>query len=569
MKYFKWIFTFMKPYRVIYGVGMFFYRLQSFATSLLVGMVSMAMMAGILAGDVRQIVTGVLIALGVLIGFQVLVGIGIYLATLAFLRAQMDLKQALFRSFIKTGLETAQATHSGEGIAKINTEANLATSELYWNVIQWILSVVLTFAFSAVTLFILEWRMGLAALGLGLLAFLVQSRFIEPMAKIGREQLDANAEAVKGVSDVFQGAISIRAFNMQEATLKNEDRKVNALRLLDFRQAWVSTFQNLFTTVKGWLAVIITFGFGGWLVYAGYLEFPVLMLALPLFGAVSEEMGGIGRTLAGLQGPLEATKRLYDIVENTPPSLERGKMDFDGEALHLRDLHFQYLNARRNTLKDINLDINKGEMVAFVGHSGSGKSTILRIIVGFYEREQLGMSLGTTSADAVDITAWRQQFAFVDQSCKLFDMSIRENIALGRKGDVTNEDITAAAKQAFAHDFIESLDEKYDTPCGERGASLSGGQKQRIAIARALVKGAPILVFDEATSALDAESEGAVMETIHALRKSHTILITTHNLHNIVTADKIVVMDKGSIAEIGTHDDLMAKGGVYYDLMQS
>jgi len=202
-----------------------------------------------------------------------------------------------------------------------------------------------------------------------------------------------------------------------------------------------------------------------------------------------------------------------------------------------------------------------------VGPSGSGKSTLLRIISGFYEREQPGLTLGGMSFDAASIAMWRKQFAYVDQSCKLFDMTIKENIALGRKDNVSDADIIDAAKKAFAHDFIEELENKYDSPCGEKGSSLSGGQKQRIAIARALIKGSPVLVFDEATSALDADSERCVMDTIESLRRDHTILITTHNMKNIATADKIVVMEVGRIAEIGKHDELMASGGLYSRLL--
>jgi subfamily B ATP-binding cassette protein MsbA len=249
-----------------------------------------------------------------------------------------------------------------------------------------------------------------------------------------------------------------------------------------------------------------------------------------------------------------------------PSYAEKGSMDFDGTAIHIRNLNFKYNNSNEHTLHDIDLTINVGEMVAFVGPSGSGKSTILRLLVGFYQREQLGMFLGSTSSDNVSISAWRENFAYVDQSCKLFDMSIKDNILLGAKENVDDTAMINAAKQAFAHDFIEQLEEKYDSPCGEMGNLLSGGQKQRIAIARALIKGSPILVFDEATSALDSDSESYVMDTIESLRDDHTILITTHNLATITTADRIVVMDKGRIAEVGKHDELLALEGVYYNL---
>jgi len=241
-------------------------------------------------------------------------------------------------------------------------------------------------------------------------------------------------------------------------------------------------------------------------------------------------------------------------------------LELDSSALHIKDLNFKYRDSEQSTLSDINLTINTGEMVAVVGASGSGKSTILRILAGFYERVRLSMALGGTPQSSVSAAVWRENFAYVDQSCKLFDMTIKENIAMGRKGNAQDADIIAAAKQAFAHDFIEQLEQKYDSPCGEKGDTLSGGQKQRIAIARALIKGSPILVFDEATSALDGESERYVMEAIESLRNNHTILITTHNLATVTTADKIIVMDKGKIAETGKHDELMAKKGVYYEL---
>ncbi|MCL2501015.1 MAG: ABC transporter ATP-binding protein/permease [Defluviitaleaceae bacterium] len=569
MIYFKKIFTFMRPYKYTYGIGMFLYNVQGFAGSFIIGLVGMSVMAGIVAGDTRRIVTGTLLSLLVYSIFVASVGVGIYIGFKGLLAARRDLKQALFRSYIKTGLEMSQATHSGEGIAKINTEADLATGELYWNVISSVLRIGITFLFSSVALFVIDWRMGLAAVGVGLLAFVMQTRFIKPLAKIGRERLDGNTEAVKTVSDIFQGAISIRAFNMQEKVIGDASQRMNVLKLLDLRQAFISMWQNLFTTVKGWLAVVTTFGLGGWLVANGHMEFPTLLLALPLLTAICDGMGGIGQTIADLQAPLEATKRIFDIIDNTPVSSDKGNMAFDGSRLKIKGLNFKYQNADTHTLHDIDLDINVGEMVAFVGPSGSGKSTILRILVGFYERENLGLTLGGMSSDMVSVAAWRRNFAYVDQSCKLFDMTIRENISMGKKGETTEEEIIAAARQAFAHDFIEQLEEKYDAPCGEKGASLSGGQKQRIAIARALIKGAPILVFDEATSALDASSEQYVMETIASLRNDRTILITTHNLANITNADKIVVLNKGRIVDVGKHDELMERKGLYYKLFNT
>ena len=565
MTHFKKMFTFMRPYMLLYCVGIFLYNSQGFVFNLVIGLVGSNVMAGVIVGDTGEIVTGTIVAISVFVGLLSLIGVGIYLGNRAILNAELGLKQTLFRCFVQNDLESSQSSHSGEGIAAINTEANTAM-RVWWDALSALLRPVIAVCFSLVTIFIVEWRIGFAALGLGVIAYFMQSSFVKPLAAIGKERLDANAEAVKAMSDIFQGALSIRAFNIQDKALENASISMNRLRLLNYRQAFISMWQRLFKTIQGWLALVIVFGFGGWLVATQGLPFPILLLVLPLVEGITGEMGNLGQAIAGFQAPLVAAERIFAIIESAPVSEDKGALDFDGSALHIKGLNFKYQNAEHNTLHDINLDINVGEMVAFVGASGSGKSTILRILVGFYEREQLGMTLGGTSSDAVSIVAWRKNFAYVDQSCKLFDMTIKENIAMGRKGDVDDADIIAAAKQAFAHDFIEQLDLKYDSPCGEKGGTLSGGQKQRVAIARALLKGSPILVFDEATSALDGDSEKYVMDTVQSLRSNHTILITTHNLATITNADKIVVMDNGRIAEIGTHDELLASKGVYYDL---
>jgi len=469
---------------------------------------------------------------------------------------------------MKSSVESQK--HSGEGIAALNTDVKTA-SHIFSNALSPFLTNVIAASFSAIAVFVVDWRMGIGALAVGSLAFFVQSRFSAPLAKLGKERLEANADSVKSISNILAGALAIRAFNRQDRSLFQFDRENGRLKKIAFRQAFIGMCQDLFTTVQGWLTLILVFALGGWMVASGQITFPMIMVVLPLAEAISSAMSNIGSSFAALQPPIVAARRVFEIIDSVPKTDDApDKINFErggGYELKINNLSFAYKDAETEALQNINLSVGENKMFAFVGESGSGKSTLLRAVIGMYERGGIEMTVGGLRFNPENVGEWRGRFAYVDQSCKLFDLNISENISMGRQGDASEELIIEAAKQAHAHEFISQLPEGYATPCGEKGASLSGGQKQRLAIARALYRKAPVLVFDEATSALDAESERNIMETINELRSDHTILITTHNLNNIANADLIIVMDGGRVAETGTHGELVAKNGLYVNLL--
>ncbi|MDR2182807.1 MAG: ABC transporter ATP-binding protein/permease [Clostridiales bacterium] len=570
-QYFFKMFRFMRPYAASYVFGMFMYNFQGFAFPFILSVFASGMMAAITMGDGGLISSTAVTTLVMVAVWVITIVPGIYVMIMTQNKAVRDLKQHLFRAFVNNSLEGAAAAHSGEGIAAINTDADTA-SQVYGNPLSAFLRCIISITASSIVVFAVDWRIGAAAFGVGLLGLIVQSRFTKPLAKVGKDRLNANAASVKALSNIFSGAIAIRAFNMQDEAAAAFDIENKMLRALDFKQAFISMWQNLYRNAQGWLMLVVVFVLGGWLVADGQLYLYQLMLVPMMCLTIAESFGQIGEAYAGLQPPIAGAKRVFNILESRRDAGRGGGVVPAATAmpsaydLNIHDLNFRYLDAEGDALVGISLDIPENKMVALVGESGSGKSTLLRAIIGMYERDKMPIHLGDMAFGHSALAAWRRNFAYVDQSCKLFDMSVAENIAMGAGGAATREEIAAAAKRAAAHDFISELDGGYDAPCGEKGGILSGGQKQRIAIARALVKKAPILVFDEATSALDGESERHIMDTIESLRRDHTILITTHNLENIVTADTIVVMDAGKVAEIGTHDELMAKGGVYYRL---
>lgn len=548
------IYSFMKPYGLPYAIGVFFYSGQGFLMAYTSALLEQGLTDAVLKQDINQVVKeGITFTLMFALLIMAL-GLGVYQFSKNMERVTRDLKKQVFRSYMNASLESSQSSHSGEGIAAINTEVDTAVG-LFGNPICQLIGSFMSIFFSAIVIFGIHYLLGLLSLAIGFLAVIIQSRFAKPLSEIGEEKLNTNTQAVKSVSDIFSGALSIRAFNLQNKMLLSFDKQNEKLFQLSIKEAFIAMWQNLFTTVQGWMAISGIFSVGAILVAQEKLAFASLMMVPTLCTNLALGMSQIGGAWAQVQGPIAASKRVINTIDAGKRATNA--IDAKGEneivwnknyQIKIENLNFSYLDSKQKALKDISLTIKENTMTAFIGESGSGKSTLLKIIVGMFFRDEMSLSLGNLEYNQVSSHSWRAKFAYVDQSCKLFDMTIGENIALGLK-NATKEDIIKAARGAMAHDFIMSLPKGYDTPCGEKGGELSGGQRQRIAIARALIRKAPILVFDEATSALDAKSEEQVMKTINHLRKDHTILITTHNPASIENADQIITFSKGEIIE--------------------
>jgi ATP-binding cassette subfamily B protein len=298
-------------------------------------------------------------------------------------------------------------------------------------------------------------------------------------------------------------------------------------------------------------------------VSAGHLGQTVVFVII-LVGAVavlSEVYGDLLRAAGATERLMELLAAQSPVADPaTPRTLPPAH---GGSSVDLQGVTFHYPSRpKQASLQDITLSVKPGETVALVGPSGAGKSTVLQLLLRFYDTQQGVVSLDGVPVRDVSLAELRQRVGIVPQDSTVFSTSALENIRYGRP-DASDEEVKAAAQAAFAHEFITALPEGYDTYLGERGVRLSGGQRQRISIARAMLKNPPLLLLDEATSALDAESERVVQQALEAAMADRTTIVIAHRLATVLKADRIVVLDGGRIVDIGTHHELVARGGLY------
>ena len=418
-------------------------------------------------------------------------------------------------------------------------------------------------------MFYFDWRLASFAL-IGIpLASMVIVRIGRRMRKVAGQSQAQMARLTARLEQTFQGVRQVKADNRETDEALFANGLIERLFKLNYKAVKVQAISSPMTEIIGGLAFTLIIAYGGFQVIEGHMTPGTFSAFIASMLMVYRPLKALAKLNTQIQEGLAAADRIYTVLDHEPVVKDaegaRTLETSDG-AIQLERVTFGYLPSRP-TIESLSLDIPAGKTVALVGASGAGKSTILNLILRFYDVDEGAVQIDGQDIREFTLSSLRGATALVSQDIDLFDDSVRANIGYG-SSDADEAAIIEAAKSAAAHDFISALPEGYDTVIGPSGHTLSGGQRQRLGIARAMVKDAPILLLDEATSALDSEAEQKIQQALKRLMCGRTTVVIAHRLSTIVGADLIAVMDKGQIVEKGSHQELLEAGGVYARLYE-
>ncbi|MGO8908961.1 MAG: ABC transporter ATP-binding protein [Bradyrhizobium sp.] len=472
-------------------------------------------------------------------------------------------QRRLFAKLMSESVGFFSDRHSSEFLARLTAGANSVTQVLSL-LINAVGRDVLSLIGLIAVMVMQDPLMALLGFAVAPPAMLVLRKLVKRIKGLAHTQFTGTADIMETMQESLQGIRTVKAFTLEETMRMRIDASITAVELNANKMARVSNRSSPLMETLGGLAVAGGLMYGGYSVVALGATPGQFFSFLTAFLLAYEPAKRLARLNIELNSSLIGARKLLEIVDSPasePDDDDKPALKLTDARVELRDVSFAY-RPNEPVLNRMSFVAEPGKVTALVGPSGGGKSTVLALLLRFYEADSGDILIDGQSIANVSRQSLRRQTAYVGQDVYLFRDTIGANIAFGKHG-ASEAEIVAAAKAACAHDFIMGFPLGYDTPVGEHGAQLSGGQRQRVAVARALLRNAPIILLDEATAALDSESEKQVQEAIEHLCQNRTTIVIAHRLHTIMHADAILVVEGGEIVERGRHDDLLRRGGRY------
>jgi len=495
-------------------------------------------------------------------------GFALYFAKAIMISVAEEIKKILqshmVKSLINADTQLIDQKHSGKFISNLTYDVTHITTMLSTAILS-LFKDSLTLFGLLIVMFYQNWKLSLVAMIMIPIAGVASRILGKRLGKVVTEAQEKSGFLNTHLIELFKNHKLIKIFQKEEYESKRTDEHLNQLKDKNIKINTVFVRMSpVMETLTGIMIAILIF-YSGKLALKGEIEVGNFFSFLAAMMLAYQPVRSLSTLNMVLNQGLSAASRILPIIDNKNQITDReGSQDINitNSEIKFNNVNFRYNPDEKNVLKNVNLNIAGGKMTSLVGHSGSGKSTILNLIPRFYDIQTGDVLVDNQSIYKIKIESLRDKISLVSQDTTLFDDTIKNNISYA-KSNATNEEIIAAAKFSYSHEFIDKLPNKYETIIGENGIRLSGGEKQRLSIARAMIKKSPIILLDEATSSLDAETESKIQEALKMLTKDKTTIVIAHRLSTILNSDQIYVIDSGNVVANGKHDELLKNSGLY------